>query len=290
MRREHGFWFLLLWMSCVISARGQETATLPATAVQPWSKPGWTLTFQDEFNDPAWDRGKWQTRLPGMVTRRDAMHAFVDDAFLLRSGAVHLLARRKTVQERGNWMPYASGMLTTRETFTQQFGYFEIRCRLPRGRGFRPACHLLPLRKSLAEDSLPRVDIFTALGGQPDRAAFGVEFRDTRDELRHDRGEFWQNGTVEVGDFAEAYHTFAVEWDDLRLIWYVDGKIVHQTRQGVPLEPLFLSVELGIGGPSRDPLSSTPDRSTSFPGVLSIDWIRIYEREQIFSTETGETE
>src|SRR3546814_17747296 len=41
--------------------------------------------------------------------------------------------------------PYTSGLLTTRDSFAQSYGYFEIRADMPDGQGLWPAFWLLPV-------------------------------------------------------------------------------------------------------------------------------------------------
>jgi hypothetical protein len=78
--------------------------------------------------------------------------------------------------------------------------------------------------------------------------------------------------------FADAFHTFAVDWSPGRIVWSVDGN-VYQTRTPTDLggdrwvfdHPFFLILNLAVGGYwPGDPNSSTP-----FPNTLVVDYVRV---------------
>src|SRR5258708_25793122 len=69
---------------------------------------------------------------------------------------LRLTAQPQSGQDR----PYTSGIITTKDKFTQEYGYFEMRARVPHGQGLWPAFWLLH------SGPLPwtEIDIFEILG------------------------------------------------------------------------------------------------------------------------------
>ncbi len=78
--------------------------------------------------------------------------------------------------------------------------------------------------------------------------------------------------------FADAFHTFAVDWSPNAVTWSVDGT-VHQRRTPADLggrqwvfdKPFFLILNLAVGGH----WPGDPDGSTAFPQQLLVDHVRV---------------
>jgi hypothetical protein len=79
--------------------------------------------------------------------------------------------------------------------------------------------------------------------------------------------------------FADAYHTFAIDWSPDRITWSVDGN-VYQTRTPADLggrqwvfnnRPFFIILNLAVGGY----WPGDPDGSTQFPQQLLVDYVRV---------------
>ncbi|WP_455985440.1 substrate-binding domain-containing protein [Methylorubrum extorquens] len=67
--------------------------------------------------------------------------------------------------------PYWAGVLTTKFSFSQLFGYFEITAKLPVGKGFWPAFWLLPVRGAWPQNG--ELDVFEGLG-EPEQIHAGI--------------------------------------------------------------------------------------------------------------------
>ncbi|MGW1817569.1 lectin, partial [Streptomyces sp. NPDC002125] len=83
--------------------------------------------------------------------------------------------------------------------------------------------------------------------------------------------------------FADAFHTFAVDWAPDSITWSVDGT-VYQRRTPADLngnrwvfdKPFFLILNLAVGGY----WPGDPDGSTTFPQQLVVDYVRVTTGEQ----------
>jgi beta-glucanase (GH16 family) len=151
---------------------------------------------------------------------------------------------------------FTSGLMTTQPSFSQLYGYFEVRAKLPKGKGLWPTVWMLPADMTWP----PELDIMESLG-DPKTVYFtahtqGVAPHPVQATLRDD-----------------GFHTFAVSWDSQQVVWYVDGHEV--ARQKTPPDmhkPMFLLANLAVGGNWPGP----PDESTPFPAKFSIAYIRAY--------------
>jgi len=123
-----------------------------------------TLTFSDEFNTLSlWNgtSGTWNTNywwgqpngstLPGNGEQEwyiNNLYAPTSSVkpWTVSNGVMTLTAApaSTSIQPYINNYQYTSGMIQTYESFTQQYGYFEIRAQLPAGQGVWPAFWLLP--------------------------------------------------------------------------------------------------------------------------------------------------
>ena len=242
----------------------------------------WNLVFEDEFNGTSLDTNKWTTcywwdRDGCTNLGNNELEWYQPDDVLVCGGTVKLRAQRREITAwDGTTYDYTSGMITTgRESsdktlpakFLFQYGYAEIRARIPMGKGLWPAFWLLPA----THISRPEIDVMEILGDEPNTVHMNFHYLNA-DESRGDSGKVW-TGT----DFFTGWHTIAVDWQPDYIIWYVDGierwRFMDAAR--VPSEPLYLIANLAVGGD----WPGSPDASTPFPSYFEIDYIRVWTRE-----------
>jgi beta-glucanase (GH16 family) len=232
----------------------------------PVERPGWKLTFQDEFDGSGLDLKKWNPNDPWGRERNKELQAYVTNAFDVKDGILRITAVKGEALYAGQQRSYASGMMTTYQKFAQPYGRFEIRCRVPKGKGLWPAFWLLP-------DPLgwpPEIDVLEILGHDPTKVYFTHHFRDEQRQRKSDGGSW-------VGpDFSADFHEFAVEWLPGRIAWFVDGVERFRSEKTIPQGKMYLLVNLAVGGN----WPGAPNEQTVFPAALEVDWVRVYERQQ----------
>ena len=227
-------------------------------------RPGWKLTFQDEFDGSALDLQKWNPSDPWGRERNVELQAYVKDAFVVTNGILRIQAEKREAFYARKQRAYTSGMMTTYGKFSQQYGRFEIRCRVPKGKGMWPAFWLLP-------DPLgwpPEIDVLEILGHEPNKLYMTHHFRD--DQKKHkSHGRPW------VGpDFSAGFHVFAVEWSPQSIVWFVDGVERFRSEDSIPSGKMYLLVNLAVGGD----WPGAPDEKTALPAALEVDYVRVYEK------------
>ena len=180
------------------------------------------------------------------------------DPFAVKGGALEITAQPASaaVSKRIAGYRYTSGLVSTQPSFSQTYGYFEMRARLPRGKGVWPAFWMLPADMSWP----PEIDVMENIG-EPDKVYVTAHSTVVK-----------AVGTV-AAISPDAFHTYAVSWDKDMLAWYVDGREVK--RQLTPPDmhkPMYMLANVALGGD----WAGTPDSGTPFPATMRIDYIRAY--------------
>jgi beta-glucanase (GH16 family) len=158
---------------------------------------------------------------------------------------------------------YSSGMLSTetegRESggYAQREGYWEIRARVPAGRGLWSAFWLIGQTHARWDE----IDIFEVLGNEPYRVFQNI----------HLAGEEFPLKSYFTRCTSNGFHTYGLYLAGGLAIFSIDGTATRRERF-VPREPFYAVVNLAVGGS----WPGLPDAQTRFPASLEIDYLRIY--------------
>jgi len=280
-----------------------EVPARAATAERRGAVPaGYELTFGDEFDDadvsrinenatggrpgaPAWRSRYRQPRKDAINQEKqiymDAAFAGTSDRplgvqpFRIAGGVLEITADRADPKRVSPFIwgtRYTSGCITTELTHKQRYGYVEVRAKVPRGKGFWPAFWLLPASGAWP----PELDIVEISGARPTSIWTNVHgaAREAKGGPAAPPPGRWVEG---VADITADFHVYAMEWTPERITCFLDGKAVSEiVGHGIHEEMYFLAnLALGSHDPNWIP---DPDETTPFPGVLSIDYVRIYGR------------
>jgi len=243
---------------------------LPAQTAAKTVNDDWVLTFDDEFSGPRLDLAKWVPHDPFGQARDRQVQAYLPEAVTVSGGQLHIVARRTAsgeapVRYDGSERQYISGIVTTYGQFSQTYGRFEIRFRAPQGRGLRPGFLLLPVPSG----NLPEIDVFETTGNAPSKIFFADRWGTEQTER-----SFADSFTVP--DLSNGFHTVTMDWERDRITWSVDGTKRFESVDGVPRRPMYLLIDLAVGGG----LAQTPDAGTPLPAAFDIDYVRVYRRRQ----------
>lgn len=228
----------------------------------------WELTFSDEFDGDKLDLDKWTPKDPWGVVRNDELQAYIEKAFTISDGILHIRCEDIPAYYDGAKRDYRSGMMSTTGKFAQKYGRFEIRCRVPKGQGLWPAFWMLPEPPAWP----PEIDVLEILGHEPDRVYMTNHWVNP---AKPDGNSLSKSGEYKGADFSKDFHTVAVEWESGEIRWYVDGILRHRSDKGVPDQPMFLLVNLAVGGD----WAKAPTKETVFPADFEIDYVRVWKRK-----------
>jgi len=244
-------------------------------------------TFDEEFdtldlrqaNDPD---GRWSTHFEWggrTLPTNGEMQVYVDrnylglglEPFSVKGGVLTITARHASSElaARLGGHPYTSGLLTTAHSFSQTYGYFETRARLPAGKGLWPAFWLLPTDQSWP----PEIDIFELLGDHPDRLHLAL----------HSRAAPNWGFEAAVADLSKDFHVYGLMWGPHTIAWYLDGtELAHADTPADMHRPMYILLDLAVGGT----WPGAPDGTTHFPAEMKIDYVRAWS----VPASTGKTE
>ncbi|MGW2262186.1 family 16 glycosylhydrolase [Streptomyces sp. NPDC001780] len=260
-----------------VAAPGPEarSAAVPAAAA--------AVTFSDDFDGPAGaavDGGKWQIETGDNVNNHERQYytAGNSNAALDGRGNLVITARKENPGNYQCWYgrcEYTSARLNTSGKFTSTYGHVEARMKVPRGQGMWPAFWMLG--SDIGQVGWPNsgeIDIMENVGFEP-----GTVHGTIHGPGYSGSGGIGAGYTLPGGQaFADAFHTFAIDWSPEAITWSVDGN-VYQRRTPADLggrswvfnKPFFLILNLAVGGY----WPGDPDGSTSFPNQLVVDYVRV---------------
>ena len=229
---------------------------------------GWSLNFSDEFDGTQLNTNKWATTymwggssartLPG----NDEMEIYWDNQFVETNGILRIRGDKLDTVWYGTTYHYASGLIDSYQKFSQQYGYFEMRARLPHGNSLWPAFWMMYDYPYWP----PEIDILEILDSMEDQPHTGA--------IQNGNGSYFSQFNAAFNS-TTAYHVYSLEWSPSNLTYYLDGLQVAQTH--VPTNtvgPMQILANLAIGGLG----TISPDASTVFPAYMDIDYIRVWSR------------
>lgn len=230
-------------------------------------------TFDDGRLDPTvWNTCHWWADGGCTITTNDELEWYLPEQVTMADGALRLTAEQAPVRgSDGKTYPYRSGMVTTgpppgeldapaKLAFT--YGRVEARLRTPAGRGLWPALWLLPATR----ESLPEIDVLEVLGHDPGELIMYLHPKDESQESPNRRHR------VAGPNLAEEWHTLRLDWSPGVLEFFLDdARVWRVTGSQVPDEPMYVVLNLAVGGDFPGP----PDATTPFPATFAIDSVRI---------------
>lgn len=230
-------------------------------------------TFNDDFNEHPLAHGRWVPHYAGGAAWPEAQYwggagsqlkrqtkyngeqqIYVDphysglgqkplglDPFRVRNGVLSIVASRTPPELKAALFdnPYISGILTTQGWFSQKYGYFEIRAKIPVGTGVWPAFWML------ADDGgwPPEIDVMEGRGQRPGDLVMTTHWRIPTTQKIESCGFDFQ-----LADAALAFHDYGILWLTDRLIYFIDRKPVTDIKVPVGFEdPMYMIINLAMG-------------------------------------------
>lgn len=256
-----------------------------AAQTSPSAASSWKLIWSDEFNGPngsAADSSKWVTETGGGGWGNDELEYYtsrLENASVQNGNLIIKVLREKYTGADGVTRDYTSARLKTLGKFSQTYGRFEARIKIPRGQGIWPAFWMLGA--DIDKPGWPHcgeIDIMENIGKEPTIVHGTI----------HGPGYSSGNGISAPYPlpndqrFADDFHLFSVEWEPNVIRFYVDDHL-YATRTPADLpkgtkwvydHPFFLLLNVAVGGG----WPGSPVASSVFPQTMLVDYVRAYER------------
>lgn len=278
-RKVNKRYFILLGLLFLL---GCKSASTDPTGEKPDDKPaakGWSLVWSDEFNykglpDSAkWGydvgAGGWGNNELQYYTRKRLENARVEDSVLI-------------IEARGdnyNGNKYTSARLVSMNQGNWTYGRFEIKAKLPGGRGTWPAIWMLPTVWSYGSGGWPdngEIDIMEYVGYDKGKVHGSI----------HCNSYNWQRAEqktsiLNVPSAETAFHVYAMEWYSDRLDIFVDSvkyftfKNENKGWQSWPFDKDFhFLLNIAVGGNWG---GAQGVDEYMFPQRMLVDYVRVYK-------------
>lgn len=272
--------YLIIFVICFLFLHCSASTQSEDKNATPEEKDGWRLVWSDEFDGTGWpDAQKWSYDVGGHGWGNDELQYYTDRRLqncYLEEGILNIVA----LQEQFESNAYTSARLVSRGKGDWTFGRFEIRARLPRGRGTWPAIWMLPTEWTYGNGGWPdngEIDIMEHVGFDP-----GIVHASTHTHTYNHRIGTQKTATINVPDAQNVFHTYTLEWSADTIHVFVDS-IKYFTHvndntgwQAWPFDKDFhLILNVAVGG-TWGGLQGV-DNSV-FPQRLEVDYVRVYER------------
>ncbi len=245
----------------------------------------WVLVWSDEFNHgPDVDPDKWTLETGGYGFGNNELEYYTKRSknAVVRNGKLVIRAlKEEYTGPDGVTRQYTSARLKTQAKFSQKYGRFEARIKIPSGQGLWPAFWMLG-------DDIEKVD-WPACGEIDIMENIGKEPATVHGSI-HGPGYSGTEGiearyTLPSGHvFADRFHVYSVEWEPGAIRFYVDNHLyVTRTPSDIPPaqkwvfdHPFFLLLNVAVGGD----WPGSPDSHTRFPQAMLVDYVRVSVREK----------
>lgn len=191
---------------------------------------GYELTFEDDFDGDALDTKVW-TYCDEGGQRRGGY--WIDDAVSVKDSNLRIAVEYREDGELGSGWYTGAVESTASENgatgFSQKYGYFEARCKVPKIYGAWAAFWLMPVNNF--KDDVPgsgddgsEIDIFESM-------YMYMEDPDYQNSVTHaihidgygDNLKSLGSKHFSMEDLYDTYHTYGLEWNENEYIFYIDG-------------------------------------------------------------------
>lgn len=240
--------------------------------------PGWKLVWNDEFNGTAIDSNKWEYEVNGSGGGNNELQYYTDrfQNSFVDSGSLVIVARLESYLGK----QYTSARMRTKYKGDWTYGHFEVRAKLPYGRGTWPAIWMLPTDWEYGGwPASGEIDIMEHVGYDQD-----VIHGSTHCQKYYFRIGTQKSGTIKIVNASSEFHVYAIEWFPDRIDFFVDG-VKYFTSwndgsgwQGWPFDKRFhFILNIAVGG---DWGGAQGIDTSIFPQKMYIDYVRVYQKEE----------
>lgn len=183
------------------------------------------------------------------------------DPFSVKNGALVITAAPTPANELTALSGYkfTSGLLSTRDSFTQTYGYFEAKIQVPSTPGAWPAFWLYSANGSKAE-----IDIMESHGGNNWTAT-------THDYATG--SDVSAGSSIYTPGLSASPHVFGLLWTPSTITWFLDGVAVRSIATPADFNtPMYIILNLAL---DKTTSANSPGASTT------VDYVRAYSLDNL---------
>ena len=245
------------------------------------------LVFSDEFDGEGEPTADYWVRTPRAHSTWNRWCSTDPRVVYEQGGALHCLAI-PTPDDAGDTEPMITGGIKSQGLFAFQYGHAEARIKTNQWRGNFPAFWMMPADNSAGWPNAGEIDIWEAI--------------DTSTQSWHTVHTNWTYN-LHQGTNSQTYnnvdyncwHTYAVDWDEQAITWYVDGNKVWSYTKSTDSYALdngqwpfdaefYLILNQSVGNGSW---AANADTSHTYETLF--DWVRVYQPTSITGIQSQES-
>lgn len=256
-----------------------EKAIPPVTPTAPVVDQNWqfetTPIWEDNFdNNGAPDPNKWTFEVGGSGWGNNELQYYTagNNANVL-DGNLNITAKK----ELNNGRQYTSTRMITKGRGDWQYGRFEVRAKLPKGKGTWPAFWMLSSDNSYGTwPSSGEMDIMEHVGYDLNNVHSSVHCS----AYNHSRGN-QKTSALRVAGATDDFHIYRMDWTPYSVKGFVDGEQYFEftnENTGFTTWPFnkkfYMILNLAIGG-NWGGAQGVDDNI--FPVTMQVDYVKVYK-------------
>jgi beta-glucanase (GH16 family) len=237
------------------------------------------LVWSDEFNGTALDTSKWGYQFGNQHGwGNNEKEYYRTENAVVKDGFLNIIAKK----ENYNDCEYTSSRILTRGKGDWKYGKFEMRAKMPKGKGIWPAFWMMPTQSVYGGWPVSgEIDIMEYLGHETNIIHGTLHYGDKPPNNKYTGKTY----TLANGNFCDDFHIFSLTWEENKIEWFVDGELYHSLTEWntvaapypAPFDQQFhIILNLAVGGY----WPGMPDESTIFPQEYVIDYVRVYQKAE----------
>ncbi|HNP53984.1 MAG TPA: glycoside hydrolase family 16 protein [Ferruginibacter sp.] len=264
-----------LWMAGCTDKKDIPTVNPTAPIVDlNWqfeSTPVWEDNFD---NNGAPNASKWSFETGGSGWGNNELQYYTDgNNAQVNNGNLIITAKAETVGSNN----YTSTRMITRGKGDWKYGRFEVRAKLPKGRGTWPAIWMLSSDNAYGTwPASGEIDIMEHVGYDPNNIHCSIH----TSAYNHTRGTQKTANTIVAGA-TDDFHVYRVDWTPYAVRGFVEGtqyfEFVNENT-GFTTWPFnknfFLILNIAVGGNWG---GAQGVDNTIFPATMLVDYVRVYK-------------
>ena len=276
----------LLFISIVMVNSCNETMESNNDNTNQTQLDEWQLIWSDEFDNDILDEEKWNIMLwrPSHVNNELQAYTAEENNIFIENGNLEIQALYQPgftgTDNSGNvyTADYTSGRLNTAGKSEWTYGRFEIRAKLPDGRGSWPAIWMLGSSIStIGWPACGEIDIMEHVGFDEGNIHASIHTTDHNHILGTQK-----TAHINVPTVTDSFHVYTLEWTANYMYFMVDNQTLHfvynDSKGDVDKWPFdqsaYLILNLAVGG---DWGGAQGVDNSSFPMSMLVDYVRVYE-------------
>ncbi len=253
----------------------------------------WVLVWSDEFGGTSLDYTKWgkEENNYGGGNNEAQYYSTAEKYVSVADGYLNISVYKDShTSVDGKTSSYTSGRIRSLQRGDWTYGRYEVRAKVPGGEGIWPAVWMLPSDGTIYGTwaSGGEIDILESKGSDVTRTIGSIHFGGAWPANQYRSGSY----TLPSGTFSSQFVTYAVEWHEDRIDWFVnDTRYQSITKEQwnsaaapdsdtAPFDqPFHLIMNVAVNGGffngTTQDANNLPD--TAFPQTLQVDYVRVYQ-------------